>query len=122
MALLSYSLLAGFGLAGGSVPSERAYLLMTPVPFVLALWHGFGAWRARFLDIGLLLCAAGWGMLFLTLLLKHAGVQSALARGLSVSQASDSPFVWLCALLSVGFLLAGAWRCISKWREDVPTS
>lgn len=120
MALFSYSLLAGFGLAGGNVPAERAYLLMTPVPFVLALWHGFGAWRARFIDLGLLLSAGGWGLLFLTLLLKHAGVQSALARGLGVAQATDSPLVWVCALLSLGFLLAGAGLCVAKWRAAVP--
>ncbi len=115
-ALLSYSLIAGFALANGSVPSQRAYLLMTPIPFVLALWHGFGAWRSRFLDLGLLLLCGGWGMLFLTLLLKHAGVQSALAQGLSVSQATDSPLTWICALLSVGLLLAGAWLAFQKGR------
>ncbi len=121
-ALLSYSLVAGFALANGSVPVQRAYLLMTPIPFVLALWHGFGAWRARFLELGLLLLCGGWGMLFLTLLLKHAGVQSALAQGLSVSQAVDSPLTWLCALLSLGLLVAGAWLCFQRWRGGAPSS
>jgi hypothetical protein len=122
MALLTFSLVAGIGLAGGSVPAQRAYLLMTPIPFVLALWYGFGAWRARFVDVGLLLMCAGWGMLFLTLLLKHAGVQSALAQGLNVSQATDSPLTWLCALLSLGLLVAGAWQCFVKWRVGTPSS
>lgn len=122
MALISYSLLAGIGLANGTMAASRAFLLMTPVPVVLALWHGYGAWRTRFLEVGLLLLAAGWGMVFLTLLLKHAGVQSALAQGQTPGQASDSPLVWLAAFLSVGLLGAGAWMSFSRWRAGSPSS
>jgi len=122
MALSTYTLVAGFGLLQGSVEAKRAYLLMTPVPILLALWYGYGALRARFLELGLLLLCGGWGMVFLTLLLKHAGVQSALAQGLTLSQASDSAWVWICAALSLALLGTGALLCIMRWRSELPAS
>jgi len=122
VALSTYTLVAGVGLMQGSLEAKRAYLFMTPVPVLLALWFGYGALRTRFLELGLLLLCGGWGMVFLTLLLKHVGVQSALAQGLTLSQASDSPLVWIAAALSVALLGAGATLCILRWRADLPTS
>jgi len=122
VALSTYTLVAGVGLMQGSVEAKRAYLLMTPIPVLLALWFGYGALRTRFLELGLLLLCGGWGMVFLTLILKHAGVQSALAQGLTVGQASDSAWVWICAALSIALLGAGAWLCILRWRNDLPAS
>lgn len=122
VALSTYTLVAGIGLMQGTVRAERAYLLMTPVPILLALWFGYGALRTRFLELGLLLLCGGWGMVFLTLILKHAGVQSALAQGLTVGQASDSPLVWIAAALSLALLGTGALLCILRWRADLPSS
>lgn len=118
VALLTYSLITGFGLAGGSVPAERAYILMTPVPLVLLAWHLFGALRSRPLDLGLVLLAGGWTMLLVTLLLKHLSVQSALARGVGLAGATDSPLTWICALLSLALLVAGAALCAMSWRSN----
>ncbi len=115
--LFTFSIVTGLGLASGSVPAERAYVLMTPIPLALALWFGFGALRVRPLfDLGLILSGAGWFCAFLTLLAKHFTLQSALAAGVRLADAPDSPLTWILALLSVALIGAGAWLSWQRGR------
>lgn len=121
-ALFTFSLLAGIGLASGSIPVERAYLLMTPLPLALAIWFAVGAFRGRpLLDLGLLLSGVGWVFVLFTLLVKHAAVQSARAAGTPLSQVSDGTPVWILSLLSIILLAAGAWLSWQKARAEQAT-
>ncbi len=119
--LLTFAIVAGVGIASGRVHPERAYLLMTPFPLALAIWFAVGAFRARPLDVGLLLSAAGWALVALTLLAKHAAVQSAVAAGQTLSQVSDSSLTWVLALLSVLMIGAGAWLSWQGTRASTAT-
>ncbi|BCM94289.1 hypothetical protein IAD21_06192 [Abditibacteriota bacterium] len=115
--LLTFSLVAGLGLVNGSVPVERAYLLMTPLPLALVIWFAVGAFRARVApDIGLLLSSFGWAFVLFTLLVKHMAVQSAIAAGTPLSQVGDGPLVWILVLLALVSLGAGAFLSWQKAR------
>lgn len=121
-ALFTFSVIAGVVLASGRFPAERAYLLMAPLPLALALWFAYGAFRARPLDAGLLLSCGGWIFALLTLLVKHATVQSALAAGTPLAQVTDSALSWMCALLSVILLGVGAylsWQKVSSANSTI---
>ena len=108
--LLTFSIITGLGLVNGSVPAERAYVLMTPLPLALALWFGFGALRVRPLfDLGLILSGVGWLTVFLTLLAKHFTLQNAMTSGTRIADAPDSPLTWLLAVVAIALIAAGAW-------------
>ena len=118
-ALFTFSLLAGIGLANGSIPVERAYLLMTPLPLALVIWFAVGAFRGRpALDVGLLLSSVGWLFVLLTLLVKHAAMQSARAAGTPLSQVGDGAPVWILSLVSIALLGVGAWLSWQKARAE----
>lgn len=116
--LLAYTLVAGLSLANGRIPVARAYLLMSPIPFLLALWHLYGSMRqsgAR-RDIGLFISALGWALVMLVLILKHGAVQAALSANTPLNQVSDGPITWICTLAALVALGVGASLSARFWR------
>ena len=123
VALLVFTLVVGMGLATGSVPFDRAYLLMAIPPFCLALWQLFGFLRASFTssrDMGLLVGSVGWLALVGALLVQHSAQSALLAQGLAPTDAqSSSVLATLLGLLSVALIVGGAFLSFSHWRASL---
>ncbi len=118
--LLVFTLIVGFGLASGSVPIERAYVLMSIPPFCVMVWQLFGYIRETAnRDSGLVIGAAGWGCVVLALLLQHSAVNSALAQGQPISSAQTPFFATILGYVAVVLIAMGAFLSFTYWRTLV---
>jgi hypothetical protein len=118
-----YALGVGWGLIGGLIPSESAYLLMALPCLAPMVWSFSGAWREHTdpratdeQETGLWLTGVGWLLLACGLVVKHVVVMRALPDAYA-SQAS-SPLVPLCIALGVLGLLIGGAVCWLSWKND----
>lgn len=113
-----FAVFVSIGLATGSVPIERGYLLMALLPTITGLWQLFGFLRTPAeRDWGLLTSAAGWFMLALALLVLHLETVRLTNLGNQASQAASPPIFWILLTLSLVLLAIGAILSLTYWRN-----
>jgi hypothetical protein len=120
--LMAYTLVVGWGLLGGSIAADRAYLLIALGSLVPA-----GAYLYGFLtsapdrDLGLLLSAIGWLCAALALWVQHIAVQSVRAAAvpgeLVVSTGTPAGTIFF-SFLALAFLLAGSVLGFQNWTNS----
>jgi hypothetical protein len=116
-AVLVYTLFVGFGIMGGRIDPDRAYLFIALPCLVPAIWYLVGFLRAEGGDIGLVASSLGWFLAALTFFSKHLTIQSAVARGMRPDQLSDSSMTWLFAFLSIAGVVGGAILSGRYWMD-----
>ncbi|RYG58408.1 hypothetical protein EON80_27155 [bacterium] len=113
--VLFYTLVLGFALLTNRLPAERSYLLIALPCLVPAVWYLIGFLKNEGGDIGLVASSLGWFLVTLALLTKHLNIQAALGRGIKLEQISDTPSVWLFALLAIAGIVGGAVLSTRYW-------
>ena len=126
LALAVYCLILGVAFLAGAVSTARSAWLLALVPFVLAVWYGYGFLQPNNLasqsgassgasspDFGLLLSAGGWALVVLALL-----VPSPATSATGASQASNVTASF-CGVLAVLCILCGAALSWRSWNEKM---
>ena len=124
IALALYCLILGVAFLAGTLSTVRASWLLALVPFVLAIWYGYGFLQpnnapsssgastgASVPDFGLLLSAGGWALVVLALLVPSPATS---ANGAAEASNITASF---CGVLAVLCILCGAalsWRASNE--------
>lgn len=102
-----YTLLVGWGLLSGSVPPERAYLLMLLPCLAPAVWNLFGFLKADAGDLGLFVSGTGWLVAAIALLVQHQTVMAQLAKGVPLAAAESSSLATVIAVIAATLIVGG---------------
>ena len=125
IALCVYALLVGWGLRGGWIGVDNAYLLIALPCIVPIWWYSYGFLKSADAeqDKGLLFSAAGWTLIVFGLLIKDSAYRAARAAaqsGVVNAGGEETPTATVCFVLAIICLLIGAFLSWDSWRKQQP--
>jgi len=122
--LMVYALLVGWGLIGGVIRYESAYLLiaLACIAPIIAYVYGFLQARDGELDWGLLVSAIGWALVAIALLIQHGALQRQLGeiKNLPFGVVKGGLETWalLCSILAFCLIAGGAMLSLQSWNRE----